>query len=401
MANIFQDPTVFAKEVLRRLENKLRFAKLVNRSYEQEFKNVGETVHVRRPVYLKAVDGPDITGKVQDIVQTRIPVTINYWKSVPVQIGVRDWNLSDVKFSENVIDPAAGQLAEAVERALANLSLNVANAVGTAGTTPNSLRHFGLVKKRMDKLTVPENDRRMIFDSDTELELQNSLTGLFDQKVVDRIVAEGYIGRVQGFDLYNSQNLPIHTRGTATGTPLVNGANQGATSVDAGVTTLVTDGWTASQAPILKRGDIFTIAGVNAVNPINKDSLGEPRQFVVTADVNSDAGGNASIPISPALNSNTDSPYQNVSAAPANDAAITVVDSHAINIGFHKDAFTLVCVDIEMMDGFKTTRRVNHNGISITLTSDADILTFSQITRLDIMFGVKDINSELACVLMG
>jgi hypothetical protein len=35
----------------------------------------------------------------------------------------------------------------------------------------------------------------------------------------------------------------------------------------------------------LKKGDIVTFAGVNAVNRVTKDSLGTLRQFVVTADV--------------------------------------------------------------------------------------------------------------------
>lgn len=402
MANVFEDPTIFAKEVLRRVENKLFLAKRVNRSYEKEYKNVGETVYVRRPVYLKSVDGPDVTGQLQDIVQTSLPVTINYWKSVPVQIGVRDWNLSDVKFSENVIDPAAVTLAQDIETALANLSLGVANAVGTAGTHPSTLRHVGLVKKRMDKLSVPVSDRHMALNSDAELELHDSLKGLLQPEMVGDLVKHGSLGMAQNMELFTSQSLPSHTKGTASGTPLINGADQGATETDQGDATLVTDGWTASQTPILKKGDVFTIGDdVYAVNPRTKQSTGELRQFTVTADTNSDSGGNATIPIEPALNANPDSPYQNVSASPDDGDAINMVDSHSINLGFHRDAFTLVMVDIELPEAFKTKRRVSHDGISITLSSDADILTFSQITRLDVMFGVKVINSELACRLMG
>lgn len=401
MANVFQDPTIFAREVLRRVKNNLHLAKRVNRSYSHEFKNIGETVSVRRPVYLKAVDGPDITDQIQDIVQTSVDVTINYFKTVPVKIGVRDWNLSNIDFANTVIEPGAAELAQEVELALSDLMLEVPNFVGTPGTTPTLLRHLGLVKKRLDKLPVPPGDRHIAINSDAELELLDSLKGILNPQLTQQIIRKGSLGNVLNSELFTSQCLPSHTKGTASGTPLTNGANQGNTSVNAGVTTLVTDGWTASQTPILKRGDIFTLASINAINFRTKVDLGELRQFVVTANVNSDASGNATIPISPALNTNSSSPYQNASAAVGDGVAITVVASHAINMGFHRDAFTLVTIPIELPDSFAKKRRVTHDGISITISSDADIKTFAEITRMDIMFGVKVINGELAAGLYG
>lgn len=402
MNNVFEDPTIFAKEALRRVKNKLYLADRVNRSYEKEFKKVGETISVRRPVYLKSADGPDITGQLQDVVQTSKQVTINHWKTVPVQISARDWTLSDVKFSENVIDPAATQLAQDIETAIADLMKQVPHAVGTAGTTPNTFRHFGLAKKRMDKMLVPQDNRYMAMNSDTELELVDSLKGLLHQPTVGEIVKNGSLGKVSNFDLFTSQSLPSHTKGTATGTPLVNGASQGLTSTDQGATTLVTDGWTASLTPCLKKGDIFTVGDdVFSINPRTKVSTGELRQFVVTADVNSDSSGNCTIPISPYLNANTASPYQNVSASPDDGDAITVLASRAVNCGFHRDAFTLVCVDIELDEAFPIQRRVNHGGISLTLSKGGNIMTLAGVTRLDVCFATEVLDAELACTLLG
>lgn len=61
---------------------------------------------------------------------------------------------------------------------------------------------------------------------------------------------------------------------------LVPGLAKGAS----GATTLDTDGWTGGISNILLEGDVFTIAGVNAVNPITGEDLGILRQFVVGAD---------------------------------------------------------------------------------------------------------------------
>lgn len=70
-------------------------------------------------------------------------------------------------------------------------------------------------------------------------------------------------------------------RGTATGTPLLNGAHA------AGASSLVTDGWTASVTGILKLGDYLQI--------------GTRMHKVVGADVTSDGSGNATIEIWPRL----------------------------------------------------------------------------------------------------
>lgn len=75
--------------------------------------------------------------------------------------------------------------------------------------------------------------------------------------------------------------LGKNPRGEATGTPLVNGANQTGNS-------LITDGWTPSITGILKRGDKIQIGS---------------RLYAVmgTSDVDSDGSGNATIDIWPRL----------------------------------------------------------------------------------------------------
>lgn len=91
------------------------------------------------------------------------------------------------------------------------------------------------------------------------------------------------------FYLYD-HSLPV-PRGTATGTPLVNGASQTGTS-------LTTDGWTINITGILKAGDYI---GVN----------GELK--MVTADCNSNGSGQCTVTFEPPLRS-----------SPADNAAITV-----------------------------------------------------------------------------
>ena len=80
-----------------------------------------------------------------------------------------------------------------------------------------------------------------------------------------------------------SAALPAHKlpQGVATGTPLVNGANQQGRS-------LATRGWTANLSGVMKAGDFLGIAGQTKV-------------YMVTADANSDSTGSATLVIEPAL----------------------------------------------------------------------------------------------------
>lgn len=79
-------------------------------------------------------------------------------------------------------------------------------------------------------------------------------------------------------------------RGTATGTPRVNGASQTGQ-------TLITDGWTINITNILRKGDYIQLGN---------------RLYKVLLDVNSDGSGNATLDIWPRIRE-----------SPADDTAIT------------------------------------------------------------------------------
>ena len=96
--------------------------------------------------------------------------------------------------------------------------------------------------------------------------------------------------------------------------------------------------------------------GSRGVRPEPRVSTGALQNFLVTAAVNSDTGGNATLSIYPAIT--TSGAYQTVSASPANLAAITVIGtantSYAQNVGFVRDAFGLVTVPMEVPMGAAT-----------------------------------------------
>jgi len=394
MANTFLSPSIIAKESIRLFENMSRMAKLVNTGYKNEFHKVGDSISIRLPVIGQTVDGPDITGKIKDIEEKSITFELNYHKTAPIEVATTDLTLKIEQFSERYLRPNMIKLVDDVDMALTGLYLDVYNAVGTAGVTPNKFSHLGAAGELLDLLAVPKDERRLVLDPAANWSMVDALKGLYIQGLTRPAVERGYLGHVAGHDLYESQNIRKHTKGTATGTPLTNGAGQTGSSI-------ITDGWTASLSPALKKGDIFTIAGVNSVNKINKQDTGKLQQFVVTADTDSDGSGNATIPVSPEVI--TEGAYQNVTNAVPDGAAITVVGDHTANLAFHRYAFGLCTVPIELSPYLPASQqaRVTHNNITMTVVGDFQVMEYSTVIRIDILFGVKTLDPGLAVRLLG
>ncbi|GEP04035.1 P22 phage major capsid protein family protein [Methylobacterium oxalidis] len=404
-------PSVIAKEALMQLKNNLVFGKLAHRQYKKEFAKVGDTVTIRKPVKFVTTDGA--TRSNQDVEEGSTSIKLDQRKHVSWNFNTQDLTLSVDEYSERYVKPAMITLAQTVDAYGAALYKKVWNLVGTPGTTPANYAALGAVAQRMTEMAVPKQDRRACLTSEAFHKIAGTLTTLNMPQEAAKAWASGEIGNLAGFNTHESVNLRSHTVGSKAGTPLVNGANQTSAYRDVmktGVQTLNLKGFTASQAGVLREGDVFTIAGVFAVNPVpgegssGKTVLPYLQQFVVRQTVvNSDGSGNAAVTISPAII--TSGPYQTVSAAPADSAAITVLGAanqvFSQNLCFHKNALAMVTVPLEMPDGVNWKAQESAEGLSIRLVKDYDINNDVEIVRADILFGWEAIYPELAVRLAG
>ena len=405
MANAIITPDIIAKEAIMQLENNLVMGNNVHREYKKEFVKVGDTVNVRMPVDFTVTDGA--TRSNQDVVEKNSNVVVDQRKHVSWKFSTQDLTLSVEQYSERYIKPAMIRLANTVDASLAALYKNVYHCAGTAGTTPATFAALAGAAQKMDEVAVPDDgQRRLVLNPAAHWSMADGLKGVYNQKRVEEFIGRGHLGSIANFDIFGDQNIKSHTKGVATGTPLVNGAGQSVTyaSLTSGSSfwqsTLITDGWTASTTGILKAGDVFTIAGVYAVNPISKESTGALQQFTVLADADSGATtGPATLTVSPPIIAS--GVHQTVSAAPADNAAITVVNSHAANLAFHKNAFALVMCPLELPDSAGFKARETHNGMSVRVVKDYDIDSDEEIIRLDILYGVKAVDPRLAVRLLG
>jgi hypothetical protein len=161
----------------------------------------------------------------------------------------------------------------------------------------------------------------------------------------------------------------------------------------------------SSTSGTLTKGTVFTIPGVYAVNPQNRQSTGALRNFVVTADA---PGSSTSLSIFPVPVFSGQ--FQNVTSSTgtigsgtatilsgSTGAAVSVPNA----LAFHKDAFALGTADLLLPQGVDMAGRASADGLSIRLVRQYDINSDQLPTRLDVLYGWSTIYPELATRVTG
>ena len=407
MANNFKNTSLVTKIAVKEFLNALVMGSKVDRQLDSQFQKVGASIQVRRPVMFEASSGATL-GSATDIEERAATVTLDSREKVHFEITSQDMTLSVEDMTERFIRPAMEELAQKVETDIAGVYTNIGNFSGTPGTTPGTFLSVATAGSVLSKLGVPMNERSLFVNADAAVSLADGLKGVFPTDIASKAIEEAMVGRYGRWDIFESNSLATHTVGVNTGTPLVNGTAQNTTYALAGDTwtqSLITDGWTNDTADILLAGDVITIAGVNAVNRRTRQDTGDLQTFTVTADAAAGATtGPATLTISPPMI--TSGPYQTVTAAPAEDAVITVKTgvggaTHPQNLGFHKNAITLAMAPLDMPEDGASSARESFKGISIRSVRQYDITNDKTVFRFDILYGIKAQNPDFAVRLTG
>jgi hypothetical protein len=366
------------------------FLSLVNTQYDNQFgyrggAKVGDTVSVRVPQRAKIRD-----GRIMDIqpqIDKTIPVKIDAYKGVDTGATSAEMALQIDDYQEQFIDTKIPDLITAVESDVINRVVPLVPAtVGDYGALddPKTILQAGAY---LDSQLATKRDRNFMVNTYSQVDMVNALSGYFNsQSKVDRQYRKGAMYTdTLGFDWFSSNLTSYVTRGSAAGY-LVNGANQTGS-------TLTVDTGTGSLAI----GDTFTIAGVYDVHPQTKVKLAGLKQFTVTEAVTSTS---TSLKITPAIiPTGTE---QNVSASPADNAAITVkgtaATNYAQNVAFVKDAFYFVTADLPNPPngyGVDSASRT-YKGITLRFQNGYDMVNDMFISRFDIVYGAGVLRPELA-----
>jgi P22 coat protein - gene protein 5 len=407
MSNSILTISMITRESMRVLENNLKFTKGVNRQFDDKFgvegAKIGSTLNIRLPARYVGRSGPVLS--VENQTETYVPLTLSQQFGVDVQFTSADLELSMDDFSERYLAPAMAAVANKIDRDGMAQALNVYQTVGVPGTTPAALSTYLAASAKLKFAAAPEDNlRSIVIDPNAEASIVNNLTTLFNpsQEISDQY-KDGSMGRAIGFKWNADQNVNSYTTGPQGGSPQV------AAVPASGASSISTQGWTASAAVRLNVGDIFTMAGVYAVNPQSRATTGQLQQFVVTSQFSSSGSGTGTVSFAPAIVSSGQ--FQNVTALPAVNAAITVLDAAGnpgntvspMNLAFHRDAFVLGTADLPLPKGVDMASRVSDKkvGVSIRMVRAYDIVNDMFPCRLDVLYGWSTVYPQLAVRIQG
>lgn len=451
MSNTLLTMSYITNEALVVLENELVIANRVDRQYSSEFAQtgakIGNTANIRRPPRYIGTYGPPLN--VEDTNETYVPVPLNYQFHVDIQFTTQDLALSMDMFKRRVLHPQIAAVANRIDADTARYAMfSTAAVLGTFGVSPNSLKIFTDARALLANEACPrEGEKNAVLDPTSMSSMVATVQGLFNpQAKIGEYIETGLIAKdFAGLDWWEDQNVPVITTGAQGGTPVFNTANSSSALLTTGWAqsgTLYTTGWTASTA-VVNVGDTIQIAGVYPVNPQNRQQYGKTlRQFVVlppggfttppngaatsgiyfapatlafgtfnstTGVYTSDSSGRLTLTIGDCVISGGQ--FQNVTAAPANSASITVNGGAAYastaspqSLVFHKYAFALAFADLPLPRGVEFAERAYDDEdvqMSIRVVSQYTINNDSEPTRADVLYGPASLYRTLGIRIAG
>ena len=371
MANTFVTLKTIARQTLPRLIDNLVFPNLVYRDFSEDFHDLGDTIQVRRPAMLTAVDFDQQNGVAfQDIQEEAVDVRLDHLATVDAAATAIETATCIDDLNRAFIEPAAAALAEKINRDGLALYADIPTVVGTAGATPASLADLAAARRALNLNRAPAHDRVAVWDLEADAAFTQIPAIVNAEKSGDTAaLREGSIGRVFGMENYMSQAVKKHETGvtSATGVKL-------SAAVTAGATKLSLKG--TALAGKLVKGDVLTIGDAS---------------YVVTADSASAASNAiANVQVYPAL------------PALAVDTPVTLVGSHTANLAFHPMAFAYVTRPLLDPNGQGVESYVtSYNGISLRVTRGYDQKFKRSVYSMDVLYGFKTVYPELAVRVLG
>lgn len=312
------------------------------------------------------------------LVPTVVPVTLDQWYESKFSMSDKD-----IAETKNGLIPmsaseAVKSLANKIDATALALYKDIYGQHGTAGTAPSAVGDITGSRKVLNSQLAPLGDRTLLLDTEAEAKmLELSIFTSFNQVGNTKALTEGSLGAKYGFDIHMDQNMPTHTKGTLD--PTAGQTIQMNAEVVAGLSTVVFKSSDATMTGTLTKGDLITFA--------NHD-----QSYVVTADAAVDTHMITAI-ISPAL----------VVTVPV-DTVVTLTGTHAVNLGFHRQAFCFVSRPLVVVEGLGSIIESlvdPISGCTLRLEISRNAGTKTIDWSYDVLWGVKTIRPELAMRLLG
>ena len=218
-------PELWNARLLYALDNAHVATNLVNRDYEGEIANQGDTVHINSIGAVNVKDYTKNTNIADPEVLTTSDQTLVIDQAKYFNFQVDD--VDRVQAAGNLIDTAMGRAAYSLaDISDAFLLKTIANGVATGNkigakndlvalTAANVYENIVKLRTKLDKANVPTQGRSLVVPPEVYALLLNDTThfSLAMDATKNDVVINGLVGRIAGFDVYMSNNCVAGTDG--------------------------------------------------------------------------------------------------------------------------------------------------------------------------------------------
>jgi hypothetical protein len=368
-----------------------------------------------QPYIAQSYAGTNMTSNFDDYVQLSVPATIGFSRSVPWTMTATE--LRDALQEGRLADAAKQKLASDINVSLMTVAANQGTLVVKRTAAATGFDDVAQCEAIMNETGVQTFDRYLALSTRDYNGMAGNLAGR--QNMTDlpkEAYRRAYVGMIASFDTYKMDYANrILTRAGFSVT--VNGSNQfytprATSTAGTGETANVDNRYQNLNITVgtglVRVGDCFTLAGVNAVHLITKGDTGQLKTFRITAII-SGGGGTGTVQISPPIISaqgGTDAElqYRNCTATPAGGAVITFLNTANADINpfWQKDALEILPgrYSVPTDAGAAVMRATTEQGIELVMQKQYDINTMVTKYRLDTLYGVVNKQPEMSGVIL-
>jgi hypothetical protein len=403
MANTLTNimPKILARALMS-LRTRCIMPRMVNSDYGMEAAKKGTTIDVPVPVAVGTTDvsPSNVLVAPTDLTPEVVQISLDQWKQNN-PIGLTDKELCDIDASDIFLPM---QLEEAIKalasdvnqhilgkykgtsRGIYGFISNPTNGVGTildpfgAGTTDTSgVSAATNAKKVLNQQLCPRSDRRGILNFDSEAKALDLSAFSDAEKIMSAVVKmEGEIGRKFGIDWGADDDVLDHTCGTAYEASPADVTVKASEAVGSTAIGLV-DAGSGTVVP----GDIITIAGDSQTYCV-----------VGSAAYTLDPSTAVEVSILPTLK-----------VACSGSEVVSVKNSHAVNLVFHRDAFafaTRPLLDVSQQYSLGSQMLSMQDPITgLILRLEVSRQHKQTVWEFDILWGADLVRPELAMRIAG
>jgi hypothetical protein len=362
----------------------------------------------------------DISTQFVDFTQLAVPATLGFNKTVPFALDALE--LRDQLQEGRLGDSAKQKLASDINVAIMNVAAAQSTMVVTRSGSAGGYSDVAECDAVFNEQGVQMFDRYLALSSRSYNGMASDLAGRQTMTGKPTTAYErSFVGEVAGFSTYKMDYANrILGNTTPVGDITINGANQyytprATSTAGTGETNNVDNRYqslniTLAAGAVVRVGDCFKLASVNALHHITKGDTGQAKTFrIISITSGGGTAGNNTVVISPPIISaqgGTDAElqYKNVSATPANGSTVTIlnVDAADINVFWQKDALEILPgrYAIPTNAGVDVMRGTTDQGIELVMQKFYDINTAITKYRMDTFFGVVNKQPEMSGILL-